>query len=105
MGVKEYFMIFGIFSILCGFIFNIICATKKELKEYGSTPNYIASIAFTLLVFCYYSLDSWVNVVMRHSTPHPDINLIFVILLIINLITTPFALAYVRCKEDGSDVE
>ena len=49
-----------------------------------------------ILITC---IDSWSRYIW-HDIYYPDVNLIFVIFIFAGIVLTPFALAYVRCKED-----
>jgi len=99
IGAYEIFIILGILSLAIGFILNL-CASKNLLVEYRTFPNYLVGIAFVMFVYVGYCIDSWSKHTWHGEPWHPDINLIFVIFILAGIVLTPFALAYVRCKEE-----
>jgi hypothetical protein len=99
MGAYEAFIIFGIISIVIGFVINLT-TNKKHLVELGTVPNYMIGIAFVLSLYLVYCLQSWSQHVWDRTSYYPDVNLICILLIFANVILTPFALVYVRCKED-----
>lgn len=98
MGAYEAFIIFGIISIVIGFVINLT-TNKKHLVELGTVLNYMIGIAFVLSLYLVYCLQSWSQHVWDR-TSYPDVNLICILLIFANVILTPFALVYVRCKEE-----
>jgi len=104
LGAYETFIILGILSVAIGFILNL-CASKNLLVEYGTFPNYLVGIAFVLSVYVGYCIDSWSKHTWYSEPWFPDVNLICILLMFANVILTPFALAYVRCKEEVGDVK
>jgi len=104
MGAYEAFIILGIFGIVIGFIFNLF-ATKKQLIDFGTSPNYFMGIIFVLVLYVCYCIDSWSRHTWHGEPWYPDVNLIFVIFIFTGIVLTPFALAYVRCKEEIGGVK
>jgi len=103
MGAYEVFIILGLFAIIIGFISNLF-TTKKQLTDAGTYINYFAGIVFVPIFYVCYCAGSWRNEAFN-GTWYPDVNLIFVIFILAGIVLTPFALAYVRCKEEVGDVK
>jgi len=99
IGAYEAFIIFGIIFIVLGFAINLT-TNKKHLVELGTVPNYMIGIVFVLSLYLVYCLQSWSQYVWERTPYYPDVNLIFVIFIFAGIVLTPFALAYVRCKEE-----
>ena len=100
----EAFIILGIFTIVLGFAINLL-DNKKRLVEFGTFPNYFMGVMFVLVLYVCYCIISGCQYI-SYDTPHyPDVNLIFVIYMFAGIVLTPFALAYVRCKEDVGGVK
>ena len=104
MGAYEAFIIFGIIFIVLGFAINLT-TNKKHLVELGTVPNYMIGIAFVLSLYLVYCLQSWSQYVWERTPYYPDVNLICILLIFANVISTPFALVYVRCKEEIGDIK
>jgi len=104
IGAYEAFIIFGIIFIVLGFAINLT-TNKKHLVELGTVPNYMIGIAFVLSLYLVYCLQSWSQYVWERTPYYPDVNLIFVIYMFAGIVLTPFALVYVRCKEEIGDIK
>jgi len=104
IGAYEAFIIFGIIFIVLGFAINLT-TNKKHLVELGTVPNYMIGIAFVLSLYLVYCLQSWSQYVWERTPYYPDVNLLFVIFILAGIVLTPFALAYVRCKEEVGDIK
>jgi len=104
IGAYEAFIIFGIIFIVLGFAINLT-TNKKHLVELGTVPNYMIGIAFVLSLYLVYCLQSWSQYVWERTPHYPDVNLLFVIFILAGIVLTPFALVYVRCKEEIGDIK
>ena len=104
IGAYEAFIIFGIIFIVLGFAINLT-TNKKHLVELGTVPNYMIGIAFVLSLYLVYCLQSWSQYVWERTPYYPDVNLLFVIFIFAGIVLTPFALVYVRCKEEIGDIK
>ena len=99
----EIFIILGIFAVAIGFVINLT-TNKKSLVEFGTFPNYFMGVMFVLTLYGCYCADSLRNNVFN-GTWYPDVNLLFVIFIFAGIVLTPFALVYVRCKEEIGDIK
>lgn len=100
IGVYEWFIIFESIGIILSFILNMLVTQKSDLVEFGSAGNYAIGIVTVLSIYGCYYMDSVMSYMFRNAPTYPDVNLICVIFVIISIVLTPFALAYVRCKEE-----
>jgi len=98
IGAVNSFIVFGILFIILGFIVNTI-PPKEFLIKNGTTWHYAVSVALVLFVYFWYCLLSFDQHMFKQTPFYPDVNLICAIYIIISIVLTPFALAYVRCKE------
>ena len=98
IGAYEAFIIFGIIAVVLGFAINLI-SNNKNLVNFGTFPNYMIGIMFVLVLYGCYCISSWSHCVDNGSW-FPDVNLLFVIFILAGIVLTPFALVYVRCKEE-----
>jgi len=103
IGAYEIFIILGIFAVAIGFVINLT-TNKKSLVEFGTFPNYFMGVMFVLTLYGCYCADSLRNNVFN-GTWYPDVNLLFVIFIFAGIVLTPFALIYVRCKEEVGDIK
>ena len=97
LSAYDGFIIFGVIFTILGFISNLY-TSKESLTKYGTFSSYfvsLISIAFLFVAYCFISGFNYIS----YNFYYPDINLICLIFIIINIVLTPFALAYVRCKE------
>ena len=98
IGAYEVFIVCGILSTGLGFAMNLV-TTKKQLVDFGTLMNYFVGIVFIIPVYAGYCINSWANHV-NYGFFYPDVNLIAVNFVFAGIVLTPFALAYVRCKEE-----
>jgi len=99
IGAYEAFIILGIFTIVLGFAINLL-DNKERLVKDGTFESYCNGTMLTLVLYIVYCIISECQYI-SYDTPHyPDVNLIFVIFIFAGIVLTPFALAYVRCKEE-----
>jgi len=94
IGAYEAFIIFGIIAVVLGFAINLT-SNNKNLVNFGTFSNYMIGIMFVLILYMCYWIDSY-----WRNNLYPDVNLLFVIFILAGIVLTPFALVYVRCKEE-----
>jgi len=96
ISAEHLFIIMGIISIIGSFYMNM-GLTKKSIDDeiFGA---YCSGISFIVILYAFYCIFS---VYTNLSSPgwYPDVSFIGSCLIITNIMITPFALAYVRCKE------
>ena len=96
ISAEHLFIIMGIISIIVSFCLNMVLT--KESIDNDIVAVYCLGTSFIVILYVCYCISSFYT---NLSSPgwYPDVSLIGLCFMIIHIMITPFALAYVRCKE------